>query len=189
MMTLISGGAASGKSEYAEALALRSPARPLVYLATMEIWDEEDRRRRERHRLLRQGKGFLTVEASRHLETVTVPPESTVLLECMSNLCVNECFGAEGFGGAEDRIRQGVEHLSQSCRELIVVTNELFSDGRVYDEASERYKQVLARLNRTLAAQADRVCEVCCGIPIWWKGSGEWANDHNADREGGINYE
>lgn len=169
MMTLVSGGAASGKSEYAEALALRSPARPLVYLATMEIWDEEDRLRRERHRRLRQGKGFLTVEAARHLETVTVPDGSTVLLECMSNLCVNECFGPEGFGEAETRILRGVEHLHQSCRHLIVVTNELFSDGQVYDEASERYRQLLAHLNRTLAAQAAQVCEVCCGIPIWWK--------------------
>lgn len=170
MMTLVSGGAASGKSEYAEALALGAPARPLIYLATMEIWDDEDRRRRERHRLLRQGKGFLTVEASRHLEAVTIPAGSTVLLECMSNLCVNECFGPEGFNGAEGRIQRGVEHLRRSCQELIVVTNELFSDGRVYDEASERYRQVLAHLNRALAAQADRVCEVCCGIPIWWKG-------------------
>lgn len=170
MITLVSGGAASGKSEYAEGLVLASPALPRVYLATMEIWDEEDRRRMERHRQLRKDKGFLTVEASRHLETVCVPADSTVLLECLSNLCVNECFGPEGFDGAEARILAAVRHLAAHCRELVIVTNELFSDGRTYDAASEAYKALLARLNRTVAQQADRVFEVCCGIPICWKG-------------------
>lgn len=171
MISLVSGGAASGKSEYAETLALRAEERPLVYLATMEIWDEEDRRRRERHRFLRRNKGFITLEASRHLETVTIPTGSTVLLECMSNLCVNECFGPEGFDGAEARILHGLEHIMAQCENLIIVTNELFSDGRTYDPASEAYKQTLARLNCQMARRADQVCEVCCGIPVFWKGA------------------
>lgn len=173
MIALVSGGAASGKSEYAEALALSCSSRPLVYLATMEIWDEEDRRRRERHRALRRDKGFLTVEASRHLQTVSIPADSTVLLECMSNLCVNECFGPEGFDGAEARILQGLEHITAHCQNLVIVTNELFSDGRIYDPASEAYKQILARLNCQMARRADQVWEVCCGIPILWKGASQ----------------
>lgn len=170
MITLVSGGAASGKSEYAEGLVLSAPALPRVYLATMEIWDEEDRRRMERHRQLRRGKGFLTIEASRNLEAVSLPAGSAVLLECLSNLCVNECFGPEGFSGAEARILAALEHLAKGCQELVIVTNELFSDGRTYDDASEAYKALLARLNLAIARQADRVIEVCCGIPICWKG-------------------
>ena len=65
-LTLVSGGAASGKSELAEGIATGFGG-VLVYLATMEVWDEEDRRRVDRHRTLRAGKGFVTVERPRDL--------------------------------------------------------------------------------------------------------------------------
>ena len=171
MLILVTGGAASGKSEFAESLILRSKARPLVYLATMEIWDAEDRKRVARHRLLRKDKGFETVEASRHLDRVLLPGNSAVLLECMSNICVNECFGPDGFDGAYQRIFRGLTHLQAQCRDLVIVSNELFSDGRTYTPESEAYKQILARLNRDVAAMADQVWEVCCGIPILWIGA------------------
>ena len=58
MVTLVTGGSASGKSAYAEGLVLESPARPRVYAAAMEPFGEEARRRIERHRQLRAGKGF-----------------------------------------------------------------------------------------------------------------------------------
>ena len=170
MLTLVTGGAASGKSEYAEDLILCSEARPLVYLATMEIWDSEDQRRVDRHRELRKDKGFTTVEAPRRLFEAKVPENSAVLLECMSNICVNECFGPEGPDGAYDRIWRGIVHLLDQCRDLVIVSNEIFSDGAVYTPESEAYRVILARLNRAIAARADQVWEVCCGIPILWKG-------------------
>lgn len=170
MLTLVSGGAASGKSEFAEHLILQSNARPLVYLATMEIWDQEDQRRADRHRLMRRDKGFQTVEAARMLETVTVPAQSAVLLECMSNLCVNECFGPDDPQGAYDRIARGIENLLTQCQDLVIVTSEICSDGRIYTPESEHYKQVLAQINQMLARRAQNVWEVCCGIPIHWKG-------------------
>ena len=170
MLTLVSGGAASGKSEYAEQLILASPAQPRIYLATMEIWDNEDQRRAERHRQMRRGKGFETVEAPRHQEQVTLPAGSAVLLECMSNLCVNECFGPEDPAGAYDRIRRGLDHLLAQCADLVIVSSEICADGQTYTPESEAYKVLLSRINRELAAQADRVWEVCCGIPILWKG-------------------
>ena len=170
MLTLVSGGAASGKSEYAEELILRSAARPLVYLATMEVWDEEDRRRVDRHRELRKDKGFQTVEASRRLFETTVPKDSAVLLECLGTVCVNECYGPEGADDAYDRIWQGIVHLLEQCRDLVIVTNDLFSDGAVYTPEAEAYREILGRLNREAAAHADQVWEVCCGIPIHRKG-------------------
>ena len=170
MLTLVSGGAASGKSEYAESLALGSAAPNRVYLATMEVWDQEGKARVARHRTLRQGKGFYTIEAPRNLERVELPGNSCVLLECLSNLCANECFGPEGFEGAYDRIWRGLCHLTDACRDVVVVTNELFSDGIAYAPETEAYLEILARLNRAIAAQADQVWEVCCGIPILQKG-------------------
>ena len=166
MLILVSGGAASGKSEYAERLAVEAGAGPLVYVATMEVWGEEDRLRVERHRELRRGKGFLTVEAPRRLWEAEIPEGSTVLLECLSNLCANECFGPEGFAGARERILRGVEHLLTHCVHVVIVTNELFSDGVTYPPETEAYLALLADLNRTLAARAHQVWEVCCGIPL-----------------------
>ncbi|MCD8354885.1 MAG: bifunctional adenosylcobinamide kinase/adenosylcobinamide-phosphate guanylyltransferase [Clostridiales bacterium] len=170
MMTLVSGGAGSGKSAYAESVILRYSAAPRIYLATMQAWGEEGRQRVERHRCLRAGKGFLTVEQPRNLAEVEIPPGSAVLLEDLSNLTANECFGGAGFAGAEERILTGVDSIRAQAGELVVVTNEIFSDGVTYPPETARYLDVLARLNRQLAAQADRVIEVAAGIPIFWKG-------------------
>ena len=170
MYILVSGGAASGKSEYAESLVLASSARPRLYVATMEVWDGESRARVARHRAMRRDKGFVTIEAPRRLFEAELPPGGVALLECLSNLCANECFGPEGFEGAYDRIWQGLCHLTDTCRDVVVVTNELFSDGVAYAPETEAYLEILARLNRAIAARADQVWEVCCGIPILQKG-------------------
>lgn len=168
-LTLVSGGAASGKSELAEGIATGFGG-VLVYLATMEVWDEEDRRRVDRHRTLRAGKGFVTVERPRDLSGAEVPEGSTVLLECLSNLTANECFGPEGFDGAAERILTGVDRLRRQATHVVIVTNELFSDGLDYPEETARYLSMLAGLNCRLARQADRVVEVVCGLPVLWKG-------------------
>ena len=171
MLTLVSGGSASGKSEYAESLVLSAgPARRL-YIATMEIWDDECRRRVERHRTMRKDKGFDTLECPRDLAGKQPETDCVALLECMSNLCANECFGPLGFDGAAERIVTGVERWSASARELIIVTNELFGDGVDYDPGTARYLEVLAQVNRAVAARADRVVEVVCGLPVCWKGA------------------
>lgn len=170
MLTLVSGGAASGKSEYAESLALSDTAHSRIYLATMEVWDKEGEARIARHRQLRQGKGFQTLEIPRNLIQCSVPRDSCVLLECLSNLCANECFGSQGFLGAEERILSGISHLQSQCASLIIVTNELFSDGISYAPETARYCAILESLNCQLAAKASHVYEVVCGIPICWKG-------------------
>ncbi len=171
MLVLVSGGAGSGKSEYAEGILLRYADRERIYLATMQVWDQEDRRRVERHRQLRAGKGFVTLESPSALDGVHLPEGSCVLLECLSNLCANECFGPEGFDGAFARIMQGIDHIRGQASVLVVVTNELFSDGITYPAETARYLDILAGLNRALAEQADAVYEVICGLPIVWKGA------------------
>ena len=173
MLIVVSGGSASGKSEYAEGLVLQSQASCRVYVATMEVWDAECRARVERHRLMRKDKGFQTVEAPYDLAHAPIPADGVALLECLSNLCANECFGSGGQGmdGAYDRIRQGIRHLTAVSRDVVIVTNELFSDGITYPKETEQYLDILARLNREIAAEADQVWEVCCGIPICWKGA------------------
>ena len=171
MMTLVVGGAASGKSEYAERLVVHAGDAPRIYIATMQPYDEESYRRIDRHRAMRAEKHFPTVERYTNLSSVEVPAGSTVLLECVSNLCANEIFSPEGSGdGAVESIRRGMERLCCQCGELIVVSNEVFSGGTDYEGDTLRYMRFLAQVNRELAAMADDVCEVACGLPVWHKG-------------------
>ena len=171
MMTLVVGGAASGKSEYAEGLVLASACQKRIYIATMEPFDEECLRRIEKHRVMRAEKRFETLECYTDLASVTVPPDSVVLLECMSNLGANEMYSPRGSGDrAAETIREGVERLKSQCGDLVVVSNEVFSGGNCYEEGTMAYLRQLAQINRMMAAMADNVCEVACGIPVYYKG-------------------
>ena len=78
MLTLVIGGAASGKSEYAESLVLRSTL-PRYYLATMQVWDAECAARVEKHRRMRAAKQFETVECPLHLDAVHLPARGTAI--------------------------------------------------------------------------------------------------------------
>lgn len=170
MLTLVLGGAASGKSEYAEALVLRS-ALPRYYLATMQVWDAECAARVEKHRKMRAAKQFETLECPLHLETVHLPCRGTALLEDLGNLTANELYDPAGAGDASaEHILQGLESLAAQCENLIVVSNEVFSGGADYAGDTDRYLLALARVNNALAARADAVVRVVCGIPVYYKG-------------------
>ena len=172
MLTLVAGGAASGKSARAEELALRAGAARHIYLATMEPFGAEAAARISRHRAQRAGKGFETVECYVNLSGVFLPPDSAVLLEDLGNLCANELFSPGGAGeGAADAILRGVARLRARSRALVIVTNEVFSGGADYGGDTTRYLSALAYLNRALAAAADAVCEVSCGIMTYYKGA------------------
>lgn len=167
MFTLIIGGAASGKSKFAEAHAIKLTGWR-IYLATMEPFGTEGRVRVERHRRMRAGKGFETVERYADLAGLLLPLDINILLECLGNLLANELYYSRG-GGAE-AVLAGVDHLLSRSAHLTVVTNEVCSGGRDYAGDTLRYMGELARINRTLAAQADLVVEVVCGLPNVLKG-------------------
>ena len=167
MLSLIIGGSASGKSAYAEALVSRLDGKP-IYLATMEPYGEEAQTRIERHRAQRRDRGFETLECPADLASLTLPPQANVLLEDLGNLLANEMFSPTG-GGAE-RAMQGLEALRRSCAHLTIVSNEVFSGGDRYEGETLRYLWELARLNRQLAAEADLVVELVCGLPNLLKG-------------------
>ena len=173
MFTLVIGGAASGKSEYAESLVLRSPHRPRYYIATMEPFGAEGQARIARHRELRRGKGFQTVERYTGIAGLKLPAGGAVLLECLGNLAANELYSPAGAGsvaGAVSAIVDGVDALLEQCGELVVVSNDVFTGGADYAGGTEDYLRLVADVNRALAKRADRVCEVVCGLPQYYKG-------------------
>ncbi|MDD5945658.1 MAG: bifunctional adenosylcobinamide kinase/adenosylcobinamide-phosphate guanylyltransferase, partial [Clostridia bacterium] len=90
MVVMITGGSGSGKSELAENIAAALSKGRLIYIAAMIPRGDEGRKRVERHRKMRADKGFETVERYTALAKYDFDAESTVLLECMSNLLANE---------------------------------------------------------------------------------------------------
>ena len=171
---MVIGGAASGKSEYAEGLVLLSPHRPRYYIATMEPFDDEGRARVEKHRKMRASKQFETVECYTGLSSVRLRSRSAVLLECVGNLAANELYSPTGAGNRTDALSSivdGVDALFAQCVDLVVVSNEVFTGGDRYAEGADDYMRLVADVNRALAKRADRVCEVVCGLPRYYKGA------------------
>ncbi len=193
MLHIVYGGSASGKSSYAEsfALSLQGDGR-LLYIATMYPYkwnttelDPETMQRIERHRAMRADKGFDTVECYRHVEHIVAKRQDVLLLECMSNLLANEMYlepdaeavGIAGKAGFEmsktlspvsKKIVQALVDLSTRVQDVVIVTNDVFSDGGslTYDESTREYVRNLAEINCALAWEAATITEVVCGIPV-----------------------
>ncbi len=168
MMILLTGGSKCGKSSLAEKLLLRlgADARAMVYVATMQVIDSEDKRIVQRHQRVRAGKGFTVIEQCRSLDTLDLPPGAALLLEDVPNVLANEMFGGDG----PARALQGILHLQQHARHLIAVTNEVGSDGLPYAPETMQYIDELGILNQALARAADCVAEVVLGLPQLLKG-------------------
>ena len=173
MMTLIIGGSGSGKSAYAEDYTISlSEDRKKYYIATMQIYDEEGKRKVERHRMLRGGKGFSTIEQPIDIGKAAEKMEDgerTALLECISNLTANEMFLGEIPGTEEvitEKIVGEIAVLNRELTHLVIVSNNVFEDGNVYDKTTMAYIRAMGRINQKLAEMADEVVEVVVGIPI-----------------------
>lgn len=173
MMLVVTGGSGSGKSAYAEARVEElAGKKEKYYIATMQVYDREAEEKVNRHRQMRAGKGFITIEqpvrigeACRRMRT----GERAALLECMSNLAANEMFSSDPPGSPEntaERILQGIRTLKQEADPLVIVTNNVFEDGCLYDRETEEYIRALGLINCRLAAMADSVVEVVAGIPV-----------------------
>ncbi len=167
MLTVITGGSGSGKSAYAEDLILSYGRAERIYIATMYPFDEESHRRIERHRNMRKGKGFETLECYTGLDKVQVPAGSHILLECMSNLVANEMFQEDGAGERTvEAVMRGIETLLKQAAQLCVVTNEIFSDCQPYEEETRRYQQYLGEINCRMVRMAEAATEVVYGIAL-----------------------
>lgn len=168
MIALITGGSGCGKSYYAERLAVRLAAGgALYYIATMDAYDDECRRRVARHRAQRAGLGFETIEQPLALGELRLQQGATAIIECLPTLLSNEMFLD---GGDPARIVAGIAGLARDLGNLVIVTNDVSSDGQTYDESTNEYIKLLAEVNIAAARIAERVVEVVYSIPCKVKG-------------------
>ncbi len=177
MLVFISGGVRSGKSTLGERLATDLATGRKIYLATAKYADEEMLCRIEKHRKDREHKGFVTMEKSEDIDGLLFSESDTVLLDCLGTLTSNELFrdvGQECSAGfmarMTDKIFDALMTINGSVRNLIVISNEVFSDGIMYDPSTEGYVSVLGALHVRLAKAADRAIECACGFHIAHKG-------------------
>lgn len=170
MMALVIGASSSGKSALAEGIAARQTGDSLIYLATMRHGGAETERRIARHREMRRGGGFVTVERPLDVGETRLPPRAVCLLECLSNLVANEMYDRTPPPDLANKLARDVLALRDRAAALVVVSNEVFSDGAQYDPFCTAYIETLGALNAALAREADAVIESVAGLPFYWKG-------------------
>ncbi len=166
-LTLVLGGARSGKSRYAEALVRRS-YRPRTYIATAQPWDAEMRARIDQHQQDR-GPHWTTIEAPHDLgpALASVTPDAVVLLDCATLWLSNRML-------AEADLHHETTALLAALRAcpapVIVVSNEVGWSIVPENALARAFRDAQGRLNQHLALAADLAVAVMAGLPLALKG-------------------
>ncbi len=164
MLTLVTGGARSGKSAYAENLVLSSGLDP-VYVATAAAHDQEMARRIEAHRK-RRGAEWMLVEEEIDLPGVIGEQAAAgriLLIDCLT-LWLSNMLLAEA--DIDERVARLCDALSEAQGDIVLVTNEV-GMGIVPENAlARRFRDLAGVLNQRMAALADRVVLVVSGIGV-----------------------
>ena len=187
MLYVVTGGSGSGKSEFAEKLTIALKEKTenidskLWYIATMKPikGDVELDNKILRHQTMRAGKGFETKECYVDIESLQLGNKDVALIECMSNLLANEMYAKDGLlavaeklEAVKERIVNPIADMSQRVEHMVVVTNEICCDGKLYeyDDETRLYMELLGYINKEFVDKAYGFVEVFCGIPLWHKG-------------------
>ena len=167
-LTLVTGGARSGKSRYAESLIAASPP-PWLYVATAQADDAEMAARIAAHQA-RRGSDWKIIEVPYDLAGAfsSVPAATAVLVDCLT-LWLSNCMLADA--NLDEESNRLADALARHPGRIVLVTNEVGS-GIVPDNAlARRFQDQQGRLNQRIAALADRVVLVVAGLPLVLKGS------------------
>ncbi len=170
-LTIVIGGAASGKSSMAERIVrhfVQHAAVPPVYVATAQSCDDEMRRKVAAHRRSR-GPDWTTLEAPLDVgEALTgAPPDAAVLIDCATLWLTNHLLAGHDLAAETDRL---LAQLGAAPCPVVVVTNEVGMGIVPGDALSRRFREAQGRLNRMLAARAGTVVGAVAGLPLALKG-------------------
>lgn len=159
-LTLVLGGARSGKSRHAEALVMASPG-PWTYLATGQAFDDEMRARIAAHRAGRAA-GWITVEAPMALGDALAAP-GPLLLDCLTLWLTNVLLAERDVEAAVAALE---DQVVARAGPTVLVSNEV-GLGIVPEHAlARRFRDEAGRLHQRMAARADRVVLMVAGLPM-----------------------
>lgn len=167
-LSFVLGGAASGKSAYAESLILNTRLTP-IYIATAQVFDDEMSEKVSRHKQMR-GTGWQTIEEPIAVADAlaTVSSRQAVLIDCATLWLTNIVLGEYDISAETSKL---IDALRSCDGPIVVVSNEV-GMGIVPDNAlSRKFRNAQGALNQTIAAQADYVVSVMAGLPLVLKGA------------------
>lgn len=162
-LTLILGGARSGKSRHAEQMIEALPA-PWAYIATAQAFDEEMQQRIAEHRA-RRSSDWLTVDASLALPDAiaAIPAGRPILVDCLTLWLTNLMLAEQDLQAAGEAL---ISACAGSPSPIVLVASEV-GLGIVPENAlARRFRDEAGRLHQRLAAQADRVVFMVAGLPL-----------------------
>ena len=163
-LTFITGGARSGKSRYAQELALQRSPQP-VYVATARIWDAEFMERIDRHRMQR-GPEWVTLEEEKQLSRLPLGGKVAVI-DCIT-LWITNFFSDTHYNveACLEACRQELDKLLQQDADLIVISNEIGMGLHADTEAGRKFTDLHGWINQYIAARANRVIFMISGVPL-----------------------
>ncbi len=171
---LITGGQRSGKSTYAENLALSISNNP-VYIATAHIWDEDFSQRVEKHQQKR-GSEWTNIEEEYNLNTVKIEGRCAVI-DCvtlwLTNLIQPHLSNKDGIldmQSLKERAKQQIDEFTAQDATFIFVTNEIGCGGTSSNATQRKFTDLQGWMNQYIAKKADEVIMLVSGIPIQIKG-------------------
>ena len=165
---LITGGARSGKSSYAEKLALSLSDAP-VYLATARIWDEEFHERVRRHQA-RRGPQWTNIEEEKSLSRYDLAGR-VVLVDCLTLWATNFFFDLDSdVDRALAALQAEFDRFTTQDATFILVTNEIGMGGTSDNAIQRHFTDLQGWMNQYVAARADEVVLMVSGIPVKIKG-------------------
>lgn len=163
-IVLVTGGQRSGKSGYAQRLALTLAPNP-IYLATSRIWDDEFRQRVLRHQADR-GPEWTNIEEEKQLSRHNLNGR-VVVIDCVTLWGTNFFFDNDSnVDRSLIQLKEEFNRLTEQDATLIFVTNEIGLGGVSPDAVQRKFTDLQGWLNQYIAAQADEVVLMISGIPM-----------------------
>ncbi|UKK47756.1 bifunctional adenosylcobinamide kinase/adenosylcobinamide-phosphate guanylyltransferase [Prevotella sp. E9-3] len=164
---LITGGARSGKSQYAEQLALELSKNP-VYVATAHIWDEEFAQRVRKHQE-RRGSEWTNIEEEKQLSKYDLTGR-VALIDCITLWCTNFFFEQQNAEMALEALKTEFDKFTAHDATFIFVTNEIGMGGVSENAVQRKFTDLQGWMNQYVASKADEVVLMVSGIPVKVKG-------------------
>ena len=169
-LALVSGGVSSGKSLYAENFlserALKSGGEK-IYIATLKYNnnDPEILSRIRKHQAMRANKNFITLECEKDFAHEKILRGANILLESLTNWLANEFFN-DTFINAQEifkKICREIDYMYEISNNLVIVSDDIFCDGIIYDDLTEKFLKCLAQIETYTAAKSDMAVKIISG--------------------------